>query len=51
MFEFARMDKKSLFDKADKYRTRISHSRPLSDNEIKNLQNYFKISLTYTSNP
>lgn len=50
MFEFARMDKKVLFDKADKYRDKINHSRPLSGNEIKNLKDYFKISLTYTSN-
>lgn len=50
MFEFARMDKKMLLDKADKYRDAINRSRPLSDNQIKNLKDYFKISLTYTSN-
>jgi len=50
MFEFARMNKKALFDKADKYRDAINRSRPLSDNEIRNLKDYFKISLTYTSN-
>ncbi len=50
MSEFARMDKEALFDKADKYRDKINHSRPLSGNEIRSLKDYFKISLTYTSN-
>jgi Fic family protein len=50
MFEFDRMDKKALFEEADEYRDRINRSRPLSDNEIKSLKDYFKIFLTYTSN-
>jgi len=50
MFEFAKMNKKELFEKADFYRSMINSFRPLTDIEIKSLKDYFKISLTYTSN-
>lgn len=50
MSEFVGMDKKTLFIKADQYRDRINHSRPLTDHEVKSLKAYFNISLTYTSN-
>ena len=44
------MTKQELFDKADKYKETISKSRPLSEREIKEIENYFKIGVTYSSN-
>lgn len=39
-----------LYQKADQYKARINSARPLSDSEAKDLDNYFKIGLTYSSN-
>lgn len=44
------MTKEELFKKADRYREAIINSRPLNDRELKELDNYFKINLTYSSN-
>ena len=44
------MTKQELFEKADKYKETISKSRPLSEREIKEIENYFKIGVTYSSN-
>lgn len=41
--------KQELFQKADKYKKIIMDSRPLTEREIKELENYFKIGLTYSS--
>ena len=43
-------DKNKLFEKADRYRERIDSVRPLTERETKNLEEYFKIGLTYSSN-
>ena len=42
--------KNKLFEKADRYKERIDTARPLTEREIKNLEEYFKIGLTYSSN-
>ena len=39
-----------LFAKADRYKERIDAARPLSTREAKELSDYFKIGLTYSSN-
>lgn len=39
-----------LFSKADRYKDRIDAARPLSTREAKELSDYFKIGLTYSSN-
>jgi len=39
-----------LYEKADQYKAEIDSLRPLAEREIKNLYNYFKIGLTYSSN-
>lgn len=44
------MDKKELFQKADKYKSKIDSARPLGVKSIKELDEYFKIKLTYSSN-
>ena len=46
------MDKtvKELFSKADAYKSRIDKVRPLSEKEAKNLAEYFRVGLTYSSN-
>ena len=43
-------NKNKLFEKADRYKTRIDSIRPLTERENKNLEDYFKIGLTYSSN-
>lgn len=40
----------SLLAKADRYKAAIDQARPLGAQEMRNLQDYFKIGLTYTSN-
>lgn len=44
------MDNKALFEKIDLYATAIRSYRPLSADEIKELDAYFRIGVTYTSN-
>ncbi|MCD8003449.1 MAG: Fic family protein [Clostridia bacterium] len=44
------MSYKGLLKKADFYRDEINKKRPLSVEEIRELDNYFKIGVTYTSN-
>ena len=39
-----------LYEKADRYKAKIDSARPLSERESKNLNNYFKIGLTFSSN-
>lgn len=39
-----------LYEKADRYKEKIAAARPLSTPEAKNLDQYFKIGLTYSSN-
>lgn len=41
---------KELFSKADAYKSRIDKVRPLSEKEAKNLAEYFRVGLTYSSN-
>ena len=43
-------EKIKLFEKADRYKTKIDSARPLSERETKSLEEYFKIGLTYSSN-
>lgn len=44
------MTKQELFNKADEYKKIIQAARPLQPAEIKELDAYFKIGLTYSSN-
>lgn len=44
------LEKVLLFQKADMYKEAISKARPLSEQEVKNLQEYFKVGLTFSSN-
>ena len=44
------MSKENLFLKADNYKAAISANRPLNKDELKQLDSYFKIDLTYSSN-
>ena len=44
------MTKQELFNKADQYKKIIQAARPLKPEEIKKLDAYFKIGLTYSSN-
>lgn len=44
------MNKEELFIKADKLKDKISNFRPLKERELKDLNQYFKIGLTYSSN-
>ena len=44
------MTKQELFNKADQYKKIIQAARPLKPEEIKELDAYFKIGLTYSSN-
>ena len=44
------MTKQELFNKADQYKKIIQAARPLKLEEIKELDAYFKIGLTYSSN-
>jgi Fic family protein len=44
------MLKQDLLVKADKYKAAISMARPLAGDELKELDNYFKVGLTYSSN-
>lgn len=39
-----------LLQKADSYKQKISSARPLAKEELKSLDNYFRIGFTYTSN-
>ncbi len=39
-----------LLKKADEYKNKISIARPLSKDELKSLDNYFRIDFTYSSN-
>ena len=39
-----------LYEKADRYKVKIDSARPLSERESKNLYDYFKIGLTFSSN-
>lgn len=39
-----------LYEKADRYKEKITAARPLSTPEAKNLDEYFKIGLTFSSN-
>lgn len=41
---------KELFLKADVLKEKIAKSRPLNEKELKEIENYFKIGLTYSSN-
>ena len=44
------MGNKALFEKIDRYAAAIRSFRPLSEDEIKQLDAYFKIGITYSSN-
>jgi len=44
------MSKVELFAKADKYKADICSARPLGYDELKDLDNYFRVGLTYSSN-
>jgi Fic family protein len=44
------MEKESLFKKIDRHASVIQNYRPLSEDEIKELDAYFKIGVTYSSN-
>lgn len=44
------MDKIALFQKADSYKNKIDEVRPIGLKNIKELDEYFKIGLTYSSN-
>lgn len=44
------MTKQQLFDKADDYKKKIQSRRPLSPEELKSLDEYFRIGFTYSSN-
>jgi Fic family protein len=44
------MEKDALFQKIDCYASTIRNYRPLSDDELKQLDAYFKIGVTYSSN-
>jgi Fic family protein/predicted XRE-type DNA-binding protein len=46
----ARMEPAALLKRVDEYRTAIDSRRPLTKEEIKELDDYFRIGLTYTSN-
>ena len=50
MAQMSNNNKNKLFEKADHYKERIDTVRPLSERETKNLEEYFKIGLTYSSN-
>ena len=39
-----------LLQKADLYKQKISSARPLAKEELKSLDDYFRISFTYSSN-
>jgi len=39
-----------LYEKADRYKAKIDSARPLTEREAKNLDDYFKIGLTFSSN-
>ncbi|MGC4019389.1 MAG: hypothetical protein QM793_09325 [Muricomes sp.] len=39
-----------LLQKADSYKQKITSARPLSEEELKSLDNYFRVDFTYTSN-
>ena len=39
-----------LLQKADSYKQKISSARPLAKEELKSLDNYFRIGFTYSSN-
>lgn len=39
-----------LLRKADSYKQKISSARPLAEEELKSLENYFRIGFTYSSN-
>lgn len=39
-----------LLQKADSYKQKISSARPLAEEELKSLDDYFRIGFTYTSN-
>lgn len=39
-----------LYEKADRYKAKIDSVRPLTEREAKNLDDYFKIGLTFSSN-
>ncbi len=39
-----------LYAKADRYKAKIDSARPLTEREAKNLDDYFKIGLTFSSN-
>lgn len=44
------MDNKALFDKIEQYKKVIQEHRPLSHDEVKELDAYFRIGTTYSSN-
>lgn len=50
MAQMSNKNKNKLFEKADHYKARIDTVCPLSERETKNLEEYFKIGLTYSSN-
>ncbi len=50
MTNYTQNDITTLFKKADSYKTLIDEKRPLDEVEIKQLSDYFKIGLTYSSN-
>lgn len=44
------MESKALFDKIDQYKKIIEERRPLTTDEVKELDAYFRIGVTYSSN-
>ena len=44
------MTKQEIFNKADEYKKIIQAARPLKPAEVKELDAYFKVGLTYSSN-
>ena len=44
------MVKQELFDKADLYKNKIDDNRPFNSEQLKELDNYFRVGFTYSSN-
>lgn len=45
-----RMTKQELFQKADYYKSLIDMNRPFDSEQLKELDNYFRVGFTYCSN-
>ena len=41
---------KNCFEQNDEYRAKINEHRPLSEDDLKQVKEYYKIGLTYASN-